>query len=216
MRILGAKVKFSVGHEKFNFPPLYAEIASSGRIPVVFFAIETMIAVDLKRYHAWIILTRKNGFNKDKCEDLSADRCFLLSMPYFFVFAGAAGTFLLGCWAWYCHKFLQKQRHLVTSVPSPSRSWNRRYLLKHSQMLTRKLIVWLQDNDRDSSFIGSLKALITNEKDWSYLVLTRLCTSSTLACRRTQPACAFTRTASSALSNSFSRASAFTLSDNLT
>ena len=34
MRILGAKVKFSVGHGKFNFPPLYAEIASSGRIPV--------------------------------------------------------------------------------------------------------------------------------------------------------------------------------------
>ena len=33
-RILGAKVKFSVGHGKFNFPPLYADIASSGRIPV--------------------------------------------------------------------------------------------------------------------------------------------------------------------------------------
>ena len=31
MRILGAKVKFSVGHGKFNFPPLYA---SSGRIPL--------------------------------------------------------------------------------------------------------------------------------------------------------------------------------------
>ena len=59
---------------------------------------------------------------RQKCEDLSADRCFLLSMPYFFVFAGVAGTFLLDCWAWYCHKFLQKQRHLVTSVPSPSRS----------------------------------------------------------------------------------------------
>ena len=34
MRILGVKVKFSVGHGKLNFPPLYAEIASSGRIPV--------------------------------------------------------------------------------------------------------------------------------------------------------------------------------------
>ena len=34
MRILGAKVKFSVGHGKFNFPPFYAEIASSGRISV--------------------------------------------------------------------------------------------------------------------------------------------------------------------------------------
>ena len=34
MRILGAKVKFSVGHGKFNFSPLNAEIASSGRIPV--------------------------------------------------------------------------------------------------------------------------------------------------------------------------------------
>ena len=52
MRILGAKFKFSVGHGKFNFPPLYAEIASSGRIPIVSFAIETIIAVDLKKYHA--------------------------------------------------------------------------------------------------------------------------------------------------------------------
>ena len=76
MRILGAKFKFSVGHGKFNFPPLYAEIASSGRIPIVSFAIETIIAVDLKKYHAWIILwrnfvyfstvTRKNGFKKDR------------------------------------------------------------------------------------------------------------------------------------------------------
>ena len=56
MRILGAKRKFSVGHGKFNFPPLYAEIASSGRIPIVSFAIETIIAVDLKKYNAWIIL----------------------------------------------------------------------------------------------------------------------------------------------------------------
>ena len=56
MRTLGAKLKFPVGHGKFNFPPLYAEIASSGRIPVVSFAIETVIAVDMKRYPAWIIL----------------------------------------------------------------------------------------------------------------------------------------------------------------
>ena len=56
MRILGAKFKFSVGHGKFNFPPLYAEKASTGRIPIVSFAIETIIAVDLKKYHAWIIL----------------------------------------------------------------------------------------------------------------------------------------------------------------
>ena len=77
MRNLGAKFKFSVGHGKFNFPPLYAERASSSRIPVVIsFAIETIIAVDMKRYHAWIILwrnfvyfstaTRKNGFKKDR------------------------------------------------------------------------------------------------------------------------------------------------------
>ena len=77
-------------------------------------------------------------------------------------------------------------------------------------------VVSLQDSDRNSSFVGSLKALIIIEKDGSYLVLTRLCTSFTLACRRTQPACAFTRTASSALSNSFSRASTFTLADNST
>ena len=56
MCILGAKFKFSVGHGKFNFPPLYAEIASSGRIPIVSFAIETIIAVNLKKYHTWIIL----------------------------------------------------------------------------------------------------------------------------------------------------------------
>ena len=135
MRILGAKFMFSEDHAKFNFPPLYAEIASSGRIPVVSFAIETIIAVDLKKYHAWIILwrnfvyfstvTRKKWLQeRQNCEDLSADGCFLLSMHYFFVFAGAAGTFLFGCWAWYCHKFLQKQRHLVISEPSSSRSWN--------------------------------------------------------------------------------------------
>ena len=52
MCILGAKFKFSVGHGKFNFPPLYAEIKSSGRIPIVSFAIETKSAVDLKKYHA--------------------------------------------------------------------------------------------------------------------------------------------------------------------
>ena len=34
MRILGMKVKFYVGHGKFNFPPFYAEMASSGQIPV--------------------------------------------------------------------------------------------------------------------------------------------------------------------------------------
>ena len=74
MRILGAKFKFSVDHGQFNFLPLCAEMASSGRIPVVSFAIETIIAVDLKRYHSWIILrrncvyfstvTRKNGLKK--------------------------------------------------------------------------------------------------------------------------------------------------------
>ena len=75
MPILGAKFKFSVGHGKFNFAPLYAEVASSGQISVVCFAIETIIVVDLKKYHPWIILwrnvyfstvTRKNGFKKDR------------------------------------------------------------------------------------------------------------------------------------------------------
>ena len=111
MRILGAKFKFSVGHGKFIFPPLCAEIASSGRIPVVSFAIETIIAVDLKLDYSskkfCVFFDRyaeKCLQQRQKCEDLSADRCFLLSMPYFFVFAGVAGTFLLDCWAWYCHK----------------------------------------------------------------------------------------------------------------
>ena len=48
-RILGAKFRFSVGHGKFNFPPLYAEIASSSRIPVVCVAIKTIIAVELEK-----------------------------------------------------------------------------------------------------------------------------------------------------------------------
>ena len=75
MRILGAKFKFSVGHEKFKFLPLYAEIASSGRIPIVSFAIETIIAVDLKKYHAGLglffeeilyIFRQENGFKKGR------------------------------------------------------------------------------------------------------------------------------------------------------
>lgn len=119
MRILGAKFKFSVGHGKFNFPPLYAEIEPSGRIPIVSFAIDTIIAVDLKKVpHLDYSLKKCCIFfdryakkwlqERQKCEDLSADRCFLLGMAYFFVFAEAAGTFFLGCWTWYCHKFLQK------------------------------------------------------------------------------------------------------------
>ena len=51
-RHLSTKFNFSVDHGKFNFPQLYEEIASSCRIPVVSFAIETIIAVDLKKYHA--------------------------------------------------------------------------------------------------------------------------------------------------------------------
>ena len=50
---------------------------------------------------------------RQKCEDMSADRFFLLSMPYFFVFAGAAETLFLGCCAWYCRKFLQKNGMLL-------------------------------------------------------------------------------------------------------
>ena len=117
-------LSFTVGHAKFNFPPLYAGIASSGRVPVASFAIETIIAVALKTYHAWNILWRNYVYfstvtrwnwlqERQKCEDFSADRCFLLSMPYFFVFATAAGTYLLGCWAWYSHKFLQNNGLLL-------------------------------------------------------------------------------------------------------
>ena len=47
MRILGVKFKFSVGHRKLNFPPWYAEIASSGRIPIVSFTIKTIIELGL-------------------------------------------------------------------------------------------------------------------------------------------------------------------------
>ena len=69
-------LKFSVGHGKFNFPSLNAEIGSSGRIPIVSFAIDTIIVVDLKKYHVSIILLirnfvyfstvrPKNGFKKE-------------------------------------------------------------------------------------------------------------------------------------------------------
>ena len=76
----------------------------------------------------------------------------MLSLEYalFLRLDGAAGTFLLDCWARYCHKFLQKQRNLVTSVPSSSPSWNRRYLLKHTKNVTR-LHVW---------------CLITRQRSW--------------------------------------------------
>ena len=119
MRILGAKFKFSVGHGKFNFRPLYAEIASSGWIPIVSFVIEAIIAVDLKKYHASIIVwrnfvyfstvTRKNGSEKDRsartCRPTDAFSwvCLISSSSL-----GRLGLFLLGCWAWYCHKFLQQ------------------------------------------------------------------------------------------------------------
>ena len=52
IRILGGKFEFSVGHGKFKFPSFYAEIASSGRIPIVSFDIGRIIAVHLKKYHA--------------------------------------------------------------------------------------------------------------------------------------------------------------------
>ena len=136
MRVLGAKFKFSVGHGKFNFPQLYAEIASSCRIPVVSFAIKTIIAVDFKKYHARLLFAgifnvfrpfAKKWFQeRQKCEVLSADPCFLLSMPYFFVFAGAAGTFLLGCWAWYCHKFLQKKNGMSMPLTMSLQACHRR------------------------------------------------------------------------------------------
>ena len=86
---------------------------------MVSFAIETIIAVHLKKVPRLNFSLKKFCVfferyakkclrERQKCEDLSADRCFLLSMPYFFLFAVAVGTFLLGCWAWYCLKFLQK------------------------------------------------------------------------------------------------------------
>ena len=58
---------------------------------------------------------------RQKCKDLSAHRCLPMSMPYFFVLAWASGTFLSGCWAWDCHKFLQKtaccyKRAIVESI----------------------------------------------------------------------------------------------------
>ena len=88
--------------------------------------------------------------SRKKCEDLSADRCFLLSIPYFFDFAGAAGTFLLRCWAWYCHKFLQKKKNKTkqnkkTQQKKKTCCYKRaiveligkyeRYLLNHAQTL---------------------------------------------------------------------------------
>ena len=184
MCILGAKFKFSVGHGKFNFLPLYAEIVAFGRIPIVSFAIETIIAVDLKKYHTWIILwrnfvyfstvTRKNGFKKDR--------------------SARTDTF-----SWVC-------------------------LISSSSLGRLELSFWVAglgiaaNSCKKNTFLQACHRRVDREieKDWSYLVLTRLRTSSTLARRRTQPASAFIRTASSALSNSFSRAIALTLADNST
>ena len=139
MRILGAKFKFSVGHGKFNFPPLYAEIALSGRIPIVSFAIETIIAVDLKSTTLGLFFqsnlyifrhcyAKKWLQERQKSEDLSADLCFPMSRPYFFVFAGAAGTFFFGLLGLVLPQIpekkklrnKQKKKRHVTSVP-PSR-----------------------------------------------------------------------------------------------
>ena len=163
-------------------------------------------------------ITRKNGFKKDRsARDLSADRCFLLSMPYFFVFAGAAGIFLLGYWAWYCNKFLQKNDMLLQAFYCWVHREIRALFTQACTIVTRLDVCCLITRQRSwFKFHRITRTLVMIEKDWSYLVLTRLCTSSKFACRQTQLAYAFTKTASSALSNSFSRASAFTLADNLT
>jgi len=117
MLILGAKFKFSVSHRKFNFP-LYAYIVCVIRSNSCSFfchrdnnrsRLEKVprLHYSLKKFCIFFDRYAKKWFQeRQKCEDLSADRCFLLSIPYFFVFAGADGTFFLGCWAWYCHKFL--------------------------------------------------------------------------------------------------------------
>ena len=203
MRILGAKFKFSVGHGKFNFPPLYAEIASSGWTPIVSLAIEAIIAVDLKKYHASIIVwrnfvyfstvTRKNGSKKDRsartCRPTDAFSWVCL------ISSSSLGRLELSCWVAglgiatnFCNKTTCFYKRAIVELIEKYE----RYLLKHAQMLpVYAYVVKLQDSDRDSSFIRSLEAPIIIEKDWSYLLLTRLRTSCTLACRRTQPACAF-------------------------
>ena len=124
MLILGAKFKFSVSHRKFNFP-LYAYIVCVIRSnSCCFFChrdnnrsrLEKVprLHYSLKKFCIFFDRYAKKWFQeRQKCEDLSADRCFLLSIPYFFVFAGADGTFFLGYWAWYCHKFLQKNGMLL-------------------------------------------------------------------------------------------------------
>ena len=48
------------------------------------------------------------------------------SRPYFFVFAGAAGTFFLGCWAWYCHKFLKKKQKKNDMLLQACHRWDDR------------------------------------------------------------------------------------------
>ena len=197
-----------MSHGKFNFPPFYAEIASSGRIPIVSFAIEKIIAVDLKKYHAWIILwrnfvyfstvTRKNGSKKDRsartCRPTDAFSWVCL------ISYSSLGRLELSCWVaglGIATNSCKKTTRFYKLAIVESIMKYERYLLKHAQMLpVCAYVVKLQDSDRDSSFIGSLEAPTIIEKDWTYLVLTRLRTSSTLACRRTQPPCAFTRTAS--------------------
>jgi len=141
-RILGAQFKFSVGHGKFagrdsvirsnSFCFFCHRDNNRSRLKKV-----PRLDYSLKTFCLFSTVTRKNGVKKDRsvrtCRPTDAfSWVCLISSP-------SLGRLELSCWVAglgiYCHKFLQKQRHLVTSVPSSSRLWNRRYLVNHAQML---------------------------------------------------------------------------------
>ena len=129
MRILGAKFKFSVGHGKFNFPPLYAE--SFGRIPIVSFAIETIIAVALKKHHTDYSLKKFCIFfdryakkwlqERQRCELGLVGRPMLSPEYALFVRLRWGGwNFLFGLLGLVLPQIPAQKRHVFTSVPSSS------------------------------------------------------------------------------------------------
>ena len=123
-RILGTKFCFPWAMENSTFRHCRAERASFCWILVVFFChpdnnrsrLEEVPCLDysLKKFCIFFDRFAEKWLpERQKCKDLSAHRCLLLSMPYFLVLAWASGTFLLGCWAWDCHKFMQKNDMLL-------------------------------------------------------------------------------------------------------
>ena len=161
MRIRGAKFKFSVDHGKFNFPPLYAEIESSGRNPIVSFAIATIIFFE-EILFIFRPLREKMASRKTEVRGLVGRP--MLSTEYALFLSSSLRRLELSFWVAglgiatnSCKKTTCFHKRAIVELIVKYE----RYLLKHAQMLpVYAYVVKFQDNDRDSSFIGSLEAPI--------------------------------------------------------